>query len=385
MSNIDYEMELLANSNDSHDRDKALKYFQNRSIKQDKEAEQNKPSWQRKTAADIMSTDYPAIRWAVKGIIPEGLSIITGSPKSGKSWLAIHLCTAVSHGGCFMNYAHVDQREVLYLALEDNERRIKDHLIKQGGLANDKLFIETPETWKGGIVTLREYLKKYTETGLVIIDTLFKFNPLEDSNEYSKSYKPIALLQELAIQYSIPILLVHHTRKGSHNNTGEGWADEGLGSTGIIGAVDTILMLQKPDGKNEGKLRIKGRDVEEKSFDLVFDKDICTWRITRESDVVTKGDPKAQAEVLSLFENNPEGLKTGDIAVTLGKKDNAISNILRILDGKGKIKKQGNKWIYSQLHDNSLMNNIVNLNNKEFINSDTPRDNKILNSDSKKN
>jgi hypothetical protein len=144
-------------------------------------------------------------------------------------------------------------------------------------------------------------------------------------------------------------------------------------------------MLQKPDGKNEGKLRIKGRDVEEKSFDLVFDKDICTWRITRESDVVTKGDPKAQAEVLSLFENNPEGLKTGDIAVTLGKKDNAISNILRILDGKGKIKKQGNKWIYSQLHDNSLMNNIVNLNNKEFINSDTPRDNKILNSDSKKN
>ena len=68
MADQEYEMELLANSNDPADRDRALKYFQSLVIKQDKKAGQNKPSWQRKTAADIMLTDYPAIRWAVEGI-----------------------------------------------------------------------------------------------------------------------------------------------------------------------------------------------------------------------------------------------------------------------------------------------------------------------------
>jgi RecA-family ATPase len=299
----------------------------------------SKKLWQRKTLAEIIETDYPPIKWVVDGVIPEGLTKIDGSPKVGKSWLALHLATAVSFGGVFMGCISVGQREVLYLALEDGERRIKERSIKQGGYANSNLFIETPISWKGGIATLRSYLKEFTNTGLIIIDTLFKFTPIEDTNEYSKTYRPISILQEISLEFNVPIVLIHHTRKGGNNNMGEGWADEGMGSQGINGAVDTIILLQKKDGKNEGSMRIKGRDVEEKCYNVSFDRDVCSWVITGESDIVVQGVSEAQAEVLSLLEKSgADGMKTGDIATALGKKDSAISNILKILCARGKIK-----------------------------------------------
>jgi len=381
MGIIEYDMELLANSSDPADRDRALKYYQQHYIKQNSKPEKIPAvSWQRMTAAEILKTDYPPIGWLVEGVIPAGLTIIHGSPKSGKSFMALNLCSAVSHGGYVFGNIKVEQHEVLYLALEDNFPRLKDRLLKQGenGIANDKLIIETSSTWRGGIMALKSYVDKFPETKLIVIDTMFKFSPIEDSNEYSKTYKPIAQIQEIAAEKQISILLIHHSRKGGNSNSGENWADEGMGSQAFNGATDTIILLQKKDGKNEGSIRIKGRDIEEKSFDLLFDRDICTWRIIGESEIV-KSDPRAQAEILSLLEKNPEGLKTSDIAVMLGKQASAISNLLKTLDGKGKVKKQAGKWIYSQFHDNSQMNNSENMNKENFTISHSLRDNENVN------
>jgi len=379
MSDIEYQMELLANSTDPSDIEKALRFYQDYYIKHNIKPEKSPVmSWERKTAAEILATDYPPLNWVVENLIPEGLSVIHGSPKAGKSFLALNLATAVSYGGCFLGIDNkVEQHEVLYLALEDGFPRIKNRLEKQGGLANKKLFVETAQTWKGGIGALKSYVEKFPDTKLIIIDTLFKFAPLDDFNDYAKVSRSLQLIQEIATEKRISIVLIHHTRKGN-SNTGENWADSGLGSQGLNGACDSLLLLQKKDGKSEGSLFVKGRDIEEKSYSLVFDKDLCCWRIIGESEIA-KGDPKAQAEVLSLLEKNPEGLKTSDIALMLGKKDNAISNILKILDGKGKAKKQENKWIYSQFHDNSQMNNSENVNNKEFTNSYSLRDNENVN------
>jgi hypothetical protein len=385
MSNIEYEhMELLARSTNPADRDKALEYYKSHVDRQVK-TEGKKPniSWQRKTIAEIMKTDYPEIKWIVPGIIPEGLTKIDGAPKVGKSWLALSLAIAVSTGGRFMGSIKVEQREVLYLALEDSERRIKERALKQGGITSDKLFIETPVSWNGGIGAVRSYLSKYPETRLIIIDTLFKFSPIEDVNQYDKTYRPIAALQEIASETNVPIVLIHHTRKGGNNNNGESWADEGMGSQGINGAVDSIILLQKKDGKAEGFIRVKGRDVEERCYDIVFDKDICSWRIVGESDIV-KGDPRAQAEVLSVLkEAGQEGMKTGDIADRLGKKPNAILDSLNNLLEKGKAKKISHGiWASSEIQDNSKLNLPEYLNNGEagkFRNSGFPRETEYLN------
>ncbi|MDR0497349.1 MAG: helicase RepA family protein, partial [Treponema sp.] len=203
---------------------------------------------------------------------------------------------------------------------------------------NEKFFIETASSWKGGLSTLTAYLKEYPETGLVIIDTLFMFAPIADTNKYSDTYSPVSAIQRLATEKEIPIVLIHHTRKGAKGDTGEAWADEGMGSQGINGACDTIVLLKKPDGKSDGTIRIKGRDVEEACFNVIFDKDICTWRITGEGEIV-KADTQARSEVISVLEKaGPQGMKTGEIAAALGKEINAISNLLRTLQNMGRVK-----------------------------------------------
>lgn len=52
----------------------------------------------------------------VDGLLAPGLYILGGSPKVGKSWMALQLCLAVCGGGAFLGCA-TRKREVLYLAL----------------------------------------------------------------------------------------------------------------------------------------------------------------------------------------------------------------------------------------------------------------------------
>ncbi len=82
------------------------------------------------TAADLMREELPPVRWAVPGILPEGLSLLAGKPKLGKSWLALGLAVAKASGGVALGKIPVDQGEVLYLALEDNRRRLQNRLRK---------------------------------------------------------------------------------------------------------------------------------------------------------------------------------------------------------------------------------------------------------------
>jgi len=352
--------EQMAASADEGDRSKALKFFMDLSFKNNPKRKESEPiqSWKRRTAEDILNTDYPPIQWVVPGIIPEGLSKIDGGPKVGKSWLALHMATAVSSGGCFMGSIPVEQREVLYLALEDSERRLKNRLLKQGGIGNEKFFIETAVTWKGGIATLQKYLKEYPETGLVLVDTLYMFSPMQDTNSYGDTYKPVSAIQKIATETEIPIVLIHHTRKGSKDGSGEGWADEGMGSQGINGAVDTIILLKKADGKPDGTMRIKGRDVEEICYNVHFDKDICTWRIIGKGDIV-RSLPKAQADVLAILEAAGEaGISTGEIAIKLGKSTSAVLDTLHNLMNQSKARKLCHGiWASSDIKASSELNN----------------------------
>jgi RecA-family ATPase len=96
------------------------------------------------TAADLMAAELPPVRWGVRGVLPEGVTLLAGKPKLGKSWLALGLCVAVAAGGVALGTRQVEQGEVLYLALEDNRRRLHKRLGKMlCGPAPDGLEIAT--------------------------------------------------------------------------------------------------------------------------------------------------------------------------------------------------------------------------------------------------
>jgi RecA-family ATPase len=78
-------------------------------------------------AQDILSAEIPETKYAFPGLIPQGLTILAGKPKMGKSWFCLNLAASIAYGIDFLDKTP-GKREVLYFALEDSPTRIKQRL-----------------------------------------------------------------------------------------------------------------------------------------------------------------------------------------------------------------------------------------------------------------
>lgn len=83
-----------------------------------------------KSAADLAREKFPPIKWVVPGIICEGVTLLGGKPKRGKSWLMLGTALATACGGLALGSIPVEQGDVLGLFLEDNERRLQSRLMQ---------------------------------------------------------------------------------------------------------------------------------------------------------------------------------------------------------------------------------------------------------------
>jgi AAA domain-containing protein len=80
------------------------------------------------TAAWLDEQQFAPLEYVVPGLICEGVGMLGGPPKKGKSFLMGNIALAVASGGKALNAIAVKQRPVLYLALEDGHRRLQDRL-----------------------------------------------------------------------------------------------------------------------------------------------------------------------------------------------------------------------------------------------------------------
>ena len=199
------------------------------------------------TVSALMKMEFPDPKWMVPSIIPEGLSILSGKPKIGKSILSVNLAVAVAMGGKALGKIQVEKSSVLYLALEDSPRRLKKRFRKV--LMNSKppenLFVST--TFKsikdGGLDQLDIWLKQHKDVGFVIIDTLAIIKSRNNGHRdpYLADYDEIVKIKKIADSHNIGILLIHHNRKAESEDI----FDLVLGTTGITGAADTVIVLEK--------------------------------------------------------------------------------------------------------------------------------------------
>lgn len=77
------------------------------------------------TAKDLQTKTFAPVRIILPGLIPEGVTIVAGKPKIGKSWLALDVCAAVAGDRFVLGETKPVQGDVLYIAAEDNQRRLK--------------------------------------------------------------------------------------------------------------------------------------------------------------------------------------------------------------------------------------------------------------------
>lgn len=235
------------------------------------------------TAAALIAREFQPPRFAIDNLLPEGLTLLGGRPKQGKSWLALLLAWAVAAGN------ELDGRggmpgAVLYLALEDTDRRLQGRLtMLQGSLgweAPARLTLNT--SWPrspDGLYYVAEWLdsRKDEPFKFVIVDTLVRFRTPQNGrgNSYAEDSEALGSLKQLLDHYRASGLVVHHTRK----LRAEDPFDELSGTLGLTGAADTIWVLDRVRGSDAAKLYVTGRDLADATIDLAWQKEHCRWLV----------------------------------------------------------------------------------------------------------
>ena len=253
----------------------------------------------------------------VDGLIPTGLTIIAGAPKSCKSWLMLRLALSVSLGDPFLGH-DVKKCDVAYYALEDTDARLKSRLLDIGTAPPPGLIYATSvkDPCNDFISDLEICLDSNPEVRLVIVDTLQKIrnsDPTSNANQYACEYEELARLKEIADHRRIAIVFVHHTRKKHDSKDGN---NDVLGSSAVTGTADMILILRKNRGGTAGTLSVSGRDAPD--IELVMQWQHPEWQVIEEKseeDIARENVPEIVYKVVDFL--MAEGGFTGTMSALL--------------------------------------------------------------------
>lgn len=308
-------------------------------------AEAHEPLLDILPADTILSLDWPEPVWAVPGILPVGLAILAGAPKVGKSWLALQISRAIATGGHVFD-RHVELGPILYLALEDPPRRLKQRMLKQSWPAGTEADFMTVGSFFDRIGDLRnggaEKLARQIEHRgyrLVAIDTLSRA-VAGDQNDMADMTAWLTPIHEISHSMNCSIVMIDHHRK-SGGAFHDAIADI-LGSTGKGAMADTAIGLYRERNKAGAKLVVTGREVEEQSIDVSIDWSTGTWQLDSAQSKISD----IQSRIVDALSNiGPAG--SAEIAEAIGEgkdKRGTIYKNLTDLESKGRVVKLGKEW-----------------------------------------
>ena len=229
-------------------------------------------------ADTLQSTAYEPVSFVVDDLLPQGLHLLAGAPKIGKSWLALWLCLCAAQGKPLWTFA-TRPCEVLYLCLEDSFQRIQSRLFDLTEDAPPTLHfaVMSQQLHNGLVEQIEQFLKEHPQTRLIVIDTLQRIRTAgNDANPYASDYRDIGVLKALADKHRIAILLVHHLRKMNDDDP----MNMISGTTGLSGATDSNFVLRKSKRReNTATLYCTGRDIPYRELALEFDGEDHVWKL----------------------------------------------------------------------------------------------------------
>jgi RecA-family ATPase len=274
---------------------------------------------------------FPETAWAVPGIIPEGRCILAGHPKIGKSFLILAIALAAANADQVLG-VQVEQRPVLYLALEDNARRLQHRarkLLDDRPLPSEFYYV-TSEHHQTAMNLAAEWVQAHSaRKPMVVVDTLERVRPARGVNAYQDDYRAGASLEPLVATGGV-VVAVHHTRKG----TSDDFLNDVSGTLGLAGAFDTVITLKRERTGRAGTLSVTGRDVEEMVYALTFDNG--TWNADG-PDLAAAARNATQVKLSDTMQNVLELVSSriettaADVVATLGIGEATARQYLRRL------------------------------------------------------
>jgi DNA-binding transcriptional ArsR family regulator len=234
----------------------------------------------------LMRKTLAPLRVVVPDLIPEGTTVLAAPPKVGKSWLMYQLAVEVAYGGELLGRPVNGglPGDVLYLALEDSERRAQERLRVAlrgrgerggrngaGGLHRLTLRWDAPSLGDGLEDLLDEWLASHAEGVLVIVDTLGRVRGGragdERRNAYQVDVRDLGAVQRLMLGRGAALVIVHHTNKAG----GDDFVQRVSGTHGIVGSADTILSLARKRNDPVGAIEVTSRELVEQEVPVMLD------------------------------------------------------------------------------------------------------------------
>jgi hypothetical protein len=292
-------------------------------------------------AAGLHSQTFEEVKYVIPNLIPEGVSILAGRPKIGKSWMALDLAltTALKPPSFCMGNLEPLHGDVLYCALEDNPRRLKRRIARilssrdvpwpeRLHLANEWRRLDS-----GGVDDLREWADSVPNPVLIILDTLAGVRPERRGLEsvYDGDYRALAEIHTWANKIGIAVAVLHHTRKMEADDP----LDSISGSLGSAGCADTSLVLNR---SGQGTtLYLRGRDVEEAEHAVSFDPETCRWTIMGDAAEIHRSE--SRGSVLAVLDDATEPMSPAEIALAAGLPKNNVDQLLYRMGKAGEVTK----------------------------------------------
>jgi len=252
------------------------------------------------------------------------------------------LACALSAGGFALGLSErLPKRRVLYCALEDGLRRLQAR-IRLLGTSYDadafQLVTRLRPIDRGGLDELRTLIRE-THAQVVFIDVVARILPQRKHRDsvYQADYDTFAMLKDLAECEGITIVGIHHENKNPSSDP----LLRVSGSTGVTGAIDAVLSLNKKRGEQMGTLFVTGRDIEkEAEYAITF----TAGRWYLEGDARQVQMSEERREILRAIEELGGKAKATEIAQVLGKNPKTTYNILMRMRVAGDVHYDGSYY-----------------------------------------
>ena len=259
---------------------------------------------------DLTEEDRKPPEFIVEGMLPVGMSFLSGAPKTRKSFLAIQLAIAVASGNTFFGLK-TTPCDIAYFDLEGSRSRISYRTAQMTTPVPRNVFIanEVKEKLAGKLVDrLRDLHRQVPSIRLVIIDTYSRARGSYrggSANAYDQDVAFLEPIQRMALTENIAILFIHHDKKGA------GFVSDNFerlsGTMGISGSADCVMNLITEGKRFDGKaiLEYTPRDARGGEMQLVFDDRFMEWQRVCTPEIDLLGNPVCTW----IINNAPEARK----------------------------------------------------------------------------
>ena len=262
---------------------------------------------------DLTEEERRPPEFIIEGMIPCGMTFLSGAPKIRKTFMALQMAIAVATGKPFLGH-HTVQCDVAYLDLEGSKSRVSFRTDRMTTKIPRNVYITNTITERladGLVDKLRQLHRARPSIRFIIIDTYSRARGSFKSfgvNAYDADVALLEPIQRMALEENIAILFIHHDKKGA------GFMSDSFerlsGTMGISGSSDCVINLVADGKRFDGKATMEytPRDAKGGEIKLLFDERFGEWQEIIEEKPDLRGNPVCDW----IIRNAPEKGKAGE-------------------------------------------------------------------------